>query len=527
MDGLLRRAQRGLGALPRLQRRASCGRRPSSSSSTPRTASAPKPRRPGSSKASETVGFENRYLRQGRQLALAALELDAGRRRVADLRPRHRRHRAEADRGRTREAARPRSRSWPAATPSPACRTGARSTSSCRGRWRGRVAPSRTLCVAIVDIDHFKAYNDTHGHLAGDEVLRDCALAWDCGAARRRHDRALRRRGVPRRPAGLRARAGGGDRRAAAGGDAGGQTCSAGLACWDCAESVDDLVRRADSALYLAKAERPRPARPALRRMRVMMARMGRPRPHGALPHRAPRPRADRRRGLPRAQARAALRRRAGRGGRGRPGGAGGAGAGPGAGPGRAAGRPGRGGRPETLADLVPLVPRTGVVAIARRPPVDLAAALADPRPAPGGPARAAAQHGQHRRLRPGRRRRRRGGGDRPPARTTPGSRTPSAAPPGCISRCRSPRSRRCRRATGRCWRSTPRGRSCARAVCRRAPCSPSAPSATGISGELLERADARDRDPDAAGVSSLNLATSVALSLLLLPAHRMIELRR
>jgi RNA methyltransferase, TrmH family len=37
----------------------------------------------------------------------------------------------------------------------------------------------------------------------------------------------------------------------------------------------------------------------------------------------------------------------------------------------------------ETLADLVPLVPHTGVAAIARRPPVDIAAALADPVPAP------------------------------------------------------------------------------------------------------------------------------------------------
>lgn len=35
------------------------------------------------------------------------------------------------------------------------------------------------------------------------------------------------------------------------------------------------------------------------------------------------------------------------------------------------------------LGDLVPLVPHTGVVAIARRPRVDLAAALADPAPAP------------------------------------------------------------------------------------------------------------------------------------------------
>jgi RNA methyltransferase, TrmH family len=37
----------------------------------------------------------------------------------------------------------------------------------------------------------------------------------------------------------------------------------------------------------------------------------------------------------------------------------------------------------ETLADLVPLVPHTGVAAIARRPRVDLEAALAAPAPAP------------------------------------------------------------------------------------------------------------------------------------------------
>jgi TrmH family RNA methyltransferase len=37
----------------------------------------------------------------------------------------------------------------------------------------------------------------------------------------------------------------------------------------------------------------------------------------------------------------------------------------------------------ETLAGLVPQAPRTGVVAIARRKPADLAAALADPREAP------------------------------------------------------------------------------------------------------------------------------------------------
>ncbi|MCW2988757.1 MAG: hypothetical protein JWM24_1695, partial [Solirubrobacterales bacterium] len=38
---------------------------------------------------------------------------------------------------------------------------------------------------------------------------------------------------------------------------------------------------------------------------------------------------------------------------------------------------------PPELAELAPLVPRTGVVAIARRPPLDLPAVLADPGPAP------------------------------------------------------------------------------------------------------------------------------------------------
>jgi RNA methyltransferase, TrmH family len=37
----------------------------------------------------------------------------------------------------------------------------------------------------------------------------------------------------------------------------------------------------------------------------------------------------------------------------------------------------------ETLADLVPLVPHTGVAAIARRPAVDVTGTLADPAPAP------------------------------------------------------------------------------------------------------------------------------------------------
>ena len=128
-------------------------------------------------------------------------------------------------------------------------------------RAMARARRSRSpLCVAILDIDHFKDYNDTHGHLAGDEVLRACAEAWD--SALRGEDTIVRFGGeeflvllpdtAPEQAAEIVERL-----RATT---PMGQTCSAGLACWDFAESIDDLLGRADEALYLAKAERPQPA---------------------------------------------------------------------------------------------------------------------------------------------------------------------------------------------------------------------------------------------------------------------------
>jgi diguanylate cyclase (GGDEF)-like protein/PAS domain S-box-containing protein len=110
------------------------------------------------------------------------------------------------------------------------------------------------LCLAIVDIDHFKAYNDANGHLAGDAVLRECAIAWD--GALRGEDTIVRFGGeeflvvLPDCPLEQAAETIERLRQATPAG----LTCSAGLACWDYAETIDDLVDRADSALYRAKA---------------------------------------------------------------------------------------------------------------------------------------------------------------------------------------------------------------------------------------------------------------------------------
>ena len=109
------------------------------------------------------------------------------------------------------------------------------------------------LCLAIVDIDHFKAYNDTYGHLAGDRVLRECAAAWD--SQLRGADTIVRFGGeeflviLPECEAFDAAEIV--ERLRAATPEE--QTCSAGLAVWKAGESVDDLVGRADKALYEAK----------------------------------------------------------------------------------------------------------------------------------------------------------------------------------------------------------------------------------------------------------------------------------
>ena len=108
------------------------------------------------------------------------------------------------------------------------------------------------LCLAMLDLDHFKAYNDEFGHQAGDRLLKQAAAAW---SAQLRASDLLARYGgeefVLALPAALERALAVVERLRAA--TPGGQTCSAGLVCWDPSESMVDLLARADSALYEAK----------------------------------------------------------------------------------------------------------------------------------------------------------------------------------------------------------------------------------------------------------------------------------
>ncbi|WP_050348776.1 GGDEF domain-containing protein [Arsenicicoccus sp. oral taxon 190] len=110
------------------------------------------------------------------------------------------------------------------------------------------------VSVTIVDLDRFKAFNDTYGHHAGDELLSGCAHRWSDLLG----------------PAEVLARYGGEefvlvtvglptsavidlvDRlRAVTPRD---QTFSAGIAVWRRGDTAAEMLSRADEALYAAKA---------------------------------------------------------------------------------------------------------------------------------------------------------------------------------------------------------------------------------------------------------------------------------
>jgi diguanylate cyclase (GGDEF)-like protein len=111
----------------------------------------------------------------------------------------------------------------------------------------------RALCVALIDLDHFKVFNDRHGHQAGDRLLKAAAAAWRTAL---RGSDTLARYGGEEFAVALpncstaeaktvleRLRALTPD----------GQTCSIGLAEWMPGETASDVLARADEALYDAK----------------------------------------------------------------------------------------------------------------------------------------------------------------------------------------------------------------------------------------------------------------------------------
>jgi diguanylate cyclase (GGDEF)-like protein/PAS domain S-box-containing protein len=110
-----------------------------------------------------------------------------------------------------------------------------------------------TLCVAMVDVDGFKRFNDAHGHQAGDKLLQETSRRWS--DALRTTDMLARYGGdefsvlLPDCP--LDEAVTVIERLRLATPD--GSTCSAGVARGDGSETADGLLRQADVALYEAK----------------------------------------------------------------------------------------------------------------------------------------------------------------------------------------------------------------------------------------------------------------------------------
>ena len=109
------------------------------------------------------------------------------------------------------------------------------------------------LCVALLDLDYFKQFNDLHGHPAGDAHLKAVASLW---RSRLRSADLIARHGGEEFAVLLTATDSVQARqlievlRDSVPLD---QTVSAGIAQWDATESGAELFARADAALYQAK----------------------------------------------------------------------------------------------------------------------------------------------------------------------------------------------------------------------------------------------------------------------------------
>ncbi len=132
--------------------------------------------------------------------------------------------------------------------------------------WNDCRKHGNTFSLLLVDIDHFKSFNDTHGHQIGDQVLRLVAMTMINEV--KGQDMAARYGGeefaiiLPGTNINAAKTVGDNLRKAieqkeivnkATGNQLGRITVSVGAAQFFSMESVEDLIFRADKALYASK----------------------------------------------------------------------------------------------------------------------------------------------------------------------------------------------------------------------------------------------------------------------------------